>query len=139
MEMAQRIYLGVMAAVYFACALYAYLDPVALGEWLGIAPLAASSHTEIRATYGGLILGTGLVLAAGVWSRNFALAGLLSTIFGVGCLALTRLLAEVFSGGPNIDANQGILILFEFAAVAVAAFFAVRALREDRNVTESRY
>ncbi len=137
--MAQRIYLGVMAALYFASALYAYLDPAALGEWLGIASLAASGHTEIRATYGGLMLGTGLVLAAGVWSRNFALAGLLGTVFGVGCLALTRLLAEVFSGQPGIDANQGVLIAFELLAAAVAVFFARRALRENRKLANSRY
>ena len=137
--MAQRIYLGVMAALYFASALYAYLDPAALGEWLGIASLEASGHTEIRATYGGLVLGTGLLLAAGVWSRNFALAGLLTTVLGLGCLVLTRLLAEVFSGGPGIDANQGIVIVFELAAVVLAVFFARRALRENRSLSDSGY
>lgn len=137
--MAQRIYLAVMAALYFASALYAYVDPAALGEWLGIASLTASGNTEIRATYGGLVLGAGLLLAAGVWSRNLALAGLLSTVFGLGCLALTRLVAEVFSGGPGVDANQGIVTVFELAAAALAVFFARRALREDRRLSDSRY
>ncbi len=137
--MAQRIYLGMMAALYFASALYAYLDPAALGEWLGIASLTDSGHTEIRATYGGLVLGSGLVLAAGVWSKNFALAGLLSTVLGMGCLVLTRLAAEVFSGAPGINANQGIVIVFEGIAAALAVLFARRALRENRNLADSRY
>lgn len=137
--MAQRIYLGAMGLLYFASAAFAFLDPQGVGAWLGIASLEASGHTEIRATYGGLVLGTGLLLAAGVWSRNLALAGLLFTVFGVGCLALTRLVAEVFFGDPGIDPNQGFLIVIELAAVALAAFFARRALRENRSLGDSRY
>ena len=137
--MALRVYLAVMAVLYLASALFAYVDPAALGEWLGIAALTAAGDTEIRAIYGGLMLGTGLLLAAGVWSKNFALAGLLNTVLGLGCLALTRLLAEVLSGPPGIDPNQGLLIAFELAAVAAAVFFASRALRENRMVSESGY
>ncbi len=137
--MAQRIYLGVMAALYLASAVYASLDPEALGEWLGIAPIEASGLTEIRATYGGLVLGNGLLLAAGLWFRNLALAGLLSAAFGLGFLALARLAAEVFLGEPGMNPNQGIIILFELAAAGLAAFFARRALGEDRRLSDSRY
>ena len=137
--MAQRIYLGLMGLLYLASAAIAYLDPQGAGEWLGIASLETSGHTEIRSTYGGLVLGTGLLLAGGVWSKNLALAGLLCTVFGVGCLALTRLMAEVFFGEPGIDPNQAILAVLELAAVALAAFFARRALREDRRLGDSRY
>ena len=137
--MAQRIYLGVMGLLYLASAAFAFLDPQGIGAWLGIASLEASGHTEIRATYGGLMLGTGLLLAAGVWSRNLALAGLLGTVFGVGCLALTRLVAEAFFGEPGIDPNQAIVTVFELAAAALAAFFARRALRENRSLGDSRY
>ena len=137
--MAQRIYLGVTGALFVASALFAFLDPHGLGAWLGIAAAGASGVTEIRATYGGLVLGIGLLLAAGAWSRNLALAGLLSMVFGVGGLALTRLVAEVFFGGPGVDRNQGIVIVFELAAVAVGAFFARRALRENRKLSDNRY
>ncbi|WP_446831466.1 DUF4345 family protein [Candidatus Foliamicus sp.] len=137
--MAQRIYLGIMAVLFVASAAFAYLNPQGMGAWLGIASLEESGHTEIRAVYGGLVLGNGLLLAAGIWSRNLALAALLATVFGLGCLALTRLIVAALFGAPGIEPNQGIVIAFELAAVIPAAYFARRALREDRNLSADRY
>ena len=128
--MAQKIYLAVVGGIFVASAVFAYIDPYTLGEAMGIAPADPSGVTEIRATYGGLVAGIGLLLISGVWSRRLAFAGLACTVFGVGALVMTRLAAEVFAGGPGISANQGLAIAFELIVVALGVFFLRRALRE---------
>lgn len=128
--MAQKIYLAVVGGIFVASAVFAYIDPYTLGEAMGIAPADPSGVTEIRATYGGLVAGIGLLLISGVWSRRLAFAGLACTVFGVGALVLTRLAAEVFAGGPGISGNQGLAIAFELIVVALGVFFLRRALRE---------
>ena len=55
--MAQRIYLGIVAGIFIVSGLFAFIDPQAMGEWLGIAAIDVTGETEIRATYGGLVLG----------------------------------------------------------------------------------
>ena len=128
--MAEKIYLGVVGGLFVASGLFAFIDPQALGAWLGIGPVDPSGMTEIRATYGGLVTGIGLLLIAGLRSRRLAFAGLAVMVFGVGALALTRLLAEVFGGGPGISANQGLATVFELLAAALGGFYLRRALRE---------
>lgn len=131
--MAQRIYLGIVGASFIASGLFAFVNPHAVGAFLGIAPVDAAGLTEIRATYGGLMTGIGLLLACGLRSGRLALAALACTVFGVGGLVLTRLAMEVFSGEPGIAANQGIIIAFELPAVGLAVFFLRRALAEGRR------
>ena len=128
--MAQKIYLAVVGGIFVASAVFAYIDPYTLGQAMGIAPADPSGVTEIRATYGGLVAGIGLLLICGVWSRRLAFAGLACTVFGVGALVLTRLAAEVFDGGPGIATNQGLAIVFELIVVALGVLFLRRALRE---------
>lgn len=128
--MAEKIYLGVVGGLFVASGLFAFIDPQALGAWLGIGPVDPSGMTEIRATYGGLVTGIGLLLIAGLRSRRLAFAGLAVMVFGVGALALTRLLAEVFGSGPGISPNQGLATVFELLAAALGGFYLRRALRE---------
>lgn len=128
--MAQKIYLAAVGGIFVASALFAYIDPYTLGEAIGIAPADPSGVTEIRATYGGLVAGIGLLLICGLWSRRLAFAGLACTVFGVGGLMLTRLAAEVFAGGPGISTNQGLAIFFELIVVALGVFFLRRGLGE---------
>ena len=128
--MAQKIYLAAVGGIFVASAVFAYIDPYTLGQAMGIAPADPSGVTEIRATYGGLVAGIGLLLISGIWSRRLAFAGLACTVFGVGALMLTRLASEVFAGGPGISTNQGLAIIFELIVVALGVFFLRRALRE---------
>jgi len=128
--MAQKIYLAVVGGIFVASAVFALVDPHTLGAAMGIAAADPSGVTEIRATYGGLVAGIGLLMISGVWSRRLAFAGLACTVFGVGALALTRLLVEVFAGAPGIPANQGLATAFELIVLALGVFFLRRALRE---------
>ena len=124
--MAQKIYLAVVGGIFLASALYAYLDPHGLGQVMGIAPLDPSGVTEIRATYGGLVAGIGLLLISGLWSKRLAFAGLACTVFGVGALMLTRLLAEVLAGPESH--GPGLAIVLKLLVVALAGLLR-RAIR----------
>ena len=54
-----RVFLVVIGAVFLASGIFTFFDPHTMGQALGIAPLNASGETEILATYGGLVVGTG--------------------------------------------------------------------------------
>ncbi len=127
----QRIYLAVVGGIFAASGLWACIDPLATVEFLGITAVDLSGETEIRATYGGLVLGIGLLMLCGARWRRLALAGLACVVFGVGALVATRLVVEVFFGGAGIAWNQGIIIVFELIVVLPALFLFPRALREQ--------
>ena len=89
---AQRIYLGVFGVIFLASGIFTFFDPHAMGHALGIAPVDISGETEIRAMYGGLVVGSGLLLISGLFWRELAIAALAGTVFGGGGL-----------GGHTID------------------------------------
>ena len=60
--MTRRIYLAAVGGIFAASGLFAYFDPLAMAEFLGITAVDPSGETEIRATYGGLVLGIGLLM-----------------------------------------------------------------------------
>ena len=125
--MAQKIYLGLVGGIFVVSGLFAYIDPIGLGEAMGLAPLGPSGLTEIRATHGGIGVGIGLLLISGLWSQRLAYAGLACTVFAVGALALTRLVAEVFGHGTGISTFQGAAIVFELIVFALGVLFFRRA------------
>ena len=50
--MAQRIYLGIVGGIFIASGLFAFIDPHAMGEWLGIAAIDVTGETGIAANQG---------------------------------------------------------------------------------------
>ena len=128
--MALRIYLGIAGAAFMVTALFAFIDPDSMAAFAGLAAVDASGETEIRAIYGGLTAGIGLLLLCGLRSAKLATAGLGCAVFAVGGLGLTRLAIEVFFGGPGIHPNQGIAIALELAVAAAAWVFLRRELAE---------
>ena len=131
---AQRIYLGVVGVIFLASGIFTFFDPHAMGEALGIAPVDISGETEIRATYGGLVVGSGLLLVGGLFSRELAIAALAGTVFGGGGLVFTRLIIEIFFGEPGFAINQGIVIVFELTMISLAYVLLRRAIRDYRRL-----
>ncbi|MDE2770598.1 MAG: hypothetical protein OXI44_05425 [Bacteroidota bacterium] len=130
---AQRIFLGVFGGIFLAAGIFTFFDPHTMGEALGIVPIDFSGETELRATYGGLVAGSGLLLVGGLFSRELAIAALAGTVFGGGGLMFTRLIIEVFFGEPGIAVNQGIIIVFELAMISFAYVLLRRAIRDYRQ------
>ena len=126
----QRIYLGVFGTIFLVSGIFTFFNPEAMGTALGIAPVNVSGETEIRATYGGLVVGSGLLLLCGLRSRVLAIAALAGTFFGGGGLVLTRIVIETFFGESGFAINQAIVIVFEIIMIALAWILLQRAIRD---------
>ena len=95
--LAYRIYLAIAGTVFLVSGIFTFFDPHAMGVALGIAPIDGSGVTEIRATYGGLVVGSGLLAIWGVFSERLAAAALACILFCGGGLVFTRIVMELFS------------------------------------------
>ena len=73
--MATSIFLGLSTLVWLGYGLYCLLDPGYLAQAAGVAAASATGTTEIRAMYGGLQAGIGVI----------ALGGLLRESLGQAC------------------------------------------------------
>ena len=90
----------------------------------------ASGETEIRATYGGLVVGSGLLVLAGLFSRLMAVAALAGTFFGAGVLMSTRIVIQAMEG---FTVNQGIVAVFELSMVVIAFLLLKAAMRRAKE------
>ena len=122
----ERVFLAVIGVVFLVSGIFTFFDPQTMGEALGIAPLNASGETEIRATYGGLVVGSGLLVLAGLLNRLMAVAALAATFFGAGGLMSTRIVIQATEG---FTFNQGIVAVFELTMVVVAFLLLRAAMR----------
>ena len=114
-----RVFLIVIGLIFLASGIFTFFNPHAMGEALGIAPLNSSGETEIRATYGGLVIGSGLLVLSGLFNRLLTVAALAGVFFGGGGLMCTRVVIQAMEG---FTINQTIVAAFELSMVAVALF-----------------
>ncbi len=126
----ERIFLAVIGTIFMASGIFTFFDPHTMGETLGIMPMNASGETEIRATYGGLVVGSGLLVLAGLFSRLMAVAALAGTFFGAGGMMSTRIVIQAMEG---FTINQGIVAVFELAMVVVAFLLLKAAMRRAKE------
>ena len=122
----ERVFLAFIGVVFLVSGIFTFFDPQTMGEALGIAPLNASGETEIRATYGGLVVGTGLLVLAGLFNWLMAVAALAATFFGAGGLMSTRIVIQAIEG---FTFNQGIVAVFELIMVVIAFLLLRAAMR----------
>lgn len=84
-----RIFLIVAAAAFFYFGCIGLISPAQTVAPLDISLLSNAGKTEIRATYGGLLLGIGAFL---LYAALFqAKVGLVATILILGTIGITRL------------------------------------------------
>ena len=122
----ERVFLAFIGVVFLVSGIFTFFDPQTMGEALVIAPLNASGETEIRATYGGLVVGTGLLVLAGLFNWLMAVAALAATFFGAGGLMSTRIVIQAIEG---FTFNQGIVAVFELIMVVIAFLLLRAAMR----------
>ena len=120
----ERIFLAVIGIIFMASGIFTFFDPHTMGQALGIAPMNASGETEIRATYGGLLV------LAGLFSRLMAVAALAGTFFGAGGLMSTRIVIQAMEG---FTVNQGIVAVFELSMVVIAFLLLKAAMRRAKE------
>ena len=130
--MVERVYLTVMGLIMAGAGIFALIVPGTVAGVLGIAAFGAEGNIELRAVYGGLPLGWGLLLLSGLRFRVLALSGLAFTVFGGGCLLLARFLTALFFGSAGFSGVVTSLILFEVVMVG----FAYALLRQSLHSGE---
>ena len=81
-----RLFLGAMAAMWLGYGGWCFADPDYLHGAAGIAALSATGHVDLRATYGGLQMAIGALLAGGALRPAFTRTAL--AVYGVLCAGL---------------------------------------------------
>lgn len=118
-----RAVLGVTAVVFGVIGVGFLWAPVAWAEAIDVVVATPLGRTDVRATYGGFVLATGVFLAAAALRRAWVRPGLAACALFLGGFALGRLVGLL---------AEGVLpgLMWFFLAVEVGgALAAVIALR----------
>jgi len=111
-----RLFLFVCASAFLYYGSLGLVNPAATVFPLGITVDSAAATTEIRATYGGLLIGIGLFLFYAGYAENKV--GLVSFVLMISAIGLTRLYG-IYSDGSN-STIQWTLLTMEVVPAAIA-------------------
>lgn len=129
-----RFSLAVSALLFATFGVWFLADPNGSARLVGIALPAPESRIDFRATYGGLNLALGLILAGAAWrAREYARVGLLlqiATFAGYAGGRLIGMLAE-----SAMPAPMAAILGFELAGLALG----VVALRRLHSASSTTY
>jgi len=89
--MAERAFFAVSTLLWLGYGLYCFFQPGALGEAAGVVGHTPTATTELRAMYGGAQAGIGLLCAGAFARETLRRPALLTLLFVVGGLGITRL------------------------------------------------
>lgn len=95
---------------------HTFADPLAAMAPVELNVGTVSALNELRANYGGLQIGMGLLLLAGLWRTALTGPALLAQALLVGGLAVGRLVSLALDGQPN-DLVLGLLALESVVAL----------------------
>lgn len=97
-------------------------DPLAAMAPVELNINTISALNELRANYGGLQIGMGLFLLAGLCCKTMTRPALLAQALIVGGLALGRFVSIALDGQPN-EFVQGLIVLESVTALLSLALF----------------
>ena len=89
--------LWLSAVMFIGYGLLSLFSPATPADFAGLEILNGDGFAEVGAMYGGLQTGLGLYCGFAALNREFYRAGLLLLVFGIGALALARLLSLILS------------------------------------------
>jgi len=122
------VLLGVNGCLFVAFGLGFMLIPETLAAFLtGAAPETPSAVTDMRATYGGMALGLGVMFGLCARDPRYLRLGVEGIVGVMAALALARLVGMVLDGSPNV-----FMFVLLGAELAMAGM-AVAALRQVRD------
>lgn len=126
----ERGVLWVNCGLFVVFGLGFVLAPVTLSTWVtGSAPGTASAVTDMRATYGGMALGLGVVFGLCAARPDRVALGMRGVVVVMIALAGARLLGMIVDGPPNVFMYA---FLAAEAAMAGLAMYAVARASDDR-------
>jgi hypothetical protein len=116
--MAARVFLGLFGLLSVVYGLYCFARPLFLDEFAGVAASSTTGTVELRAMYGGLQTGFGVLALLGALRPALTHAALLATAVLCAGLGSFRLLGAIAAGEVSSYTGQG--LVFELGATAVA-------------------
>lgn len=105
-----RLFLLPCGLAFMLIGLNTFHNPLAAMAGVELAVNSVSALNEIRANYGGLQIGMGLLLLAGWRMPTLTRSALLAQLLIVGGLACGRVISMSLDGLPNTKI-QGLLVL----------------------------
>jgi len=112
--------LGLSAAVWLPYGLFCLLEPSFLRAAAGLATLSPTAATEVRAMYGGLQAGLGVLLVVGLVRSKHEQTALRTLAFLCAGLATARFLGVLVDGGVSAYTVSALALETGSAAAAVA-------------------
>lgn len=122
MEKLTRVFLILCGISFLFIGANTFFDPLAAMAPVELNINTVSALNELRANYGGLQIGIGVFLLAGVWCQSMTRSALLAQALIVGGLAVGRLVSVALDGQPN-SFVQGLLVLEGVIALLSLALF----------------
>jgi hypothetical protein len=122
--MAERSFFAISTLVWLGYGVYCFFQPGALAEAAGVEAHTPTATTELRAMYGGVQAGIGLLCAGAFARTTLRRPALLALLFIVGGLGTTRLLGALLDGSFSSYTFMG--LGFEWTTIAVAAWLLQR-------------
>ncbi len=124
--MPERVFFGISTVLWLGYGIYCFFQPGTLAEMAGVVGESPTATTELRAMYGGVQVGIGLLCAGAFLRTSLRRPALLALLFIVGGLGVTRLLGALLLDGEFSSYTlQG--LGFEWVIIAVTAWLLGRA------------
>jgi len=114
------VLLWLSAGTFAWIGLYFLILPQQAAAAIDLAMPTATARTDVRATYGGMVLGIAVFFAWAAWKPGMVEAGLWSMLLVYGGLALGRLVA--IGSGERPESLMWIFLGIEVAVAVASAF-----------------
>jgi len=119
-----KIYLGFVGLMFVGYGLYCLVAPGALAEAAGVVGSTTTGTTELRAMYGGLQVGAGLLATLALFRASLVRPAVVSLAFLLLGLFTARTLGVLLDGG--ITGYTVFALVFESCSGALAAWLATQ-------------
>ncbi|HKJ24546.1 MAG TPA: DUF4345 family protein [Myxococcota bacterium] len=123
--MIARVFLGLVAVLFVPYGIYCFFVPGSLTEAAGVVSITATGATELRAMYGGLQTGLGLLAGLAVVRADWVRPALLAVAFAGGGLFCARITGSTLESGWS--QYTGIALALEASLLVVSVLLLRRA------------
>jgi hypothetical protein len=130
-----KIILITGALIYFAFGFMFLINPDMITTMDGIVLPDRPAANHIRAVYGGMEIGLGLLLVYFCFLKDGLKNGLIVLAFSIGVTALSRLYGIVFDQGGDMSNVISFIVEFAFALMAIILFLAEK--KSERRLPAS--
>lgn len=124
-----NLFLGILGIVFLPYGVFCFIDPGFLAGAAGVTGSTPTGVAEIRAMYGGLQAGFGVLLIVAARDPRLTLAGLAAVAFVIPSLAVTRLLGVAIGGGLSGYTIGALVFEVGSSCVAIPMFRSALARR----------